>query len=88
MTNLSSTSLLNVKDFGAQGDGKHDDTSAIQAAIDVLAYKNGNAGPGILVFPSGVYCISATLNSSSQGEAGTARMPPATAIHWHLKKRP
>lgn len=40
---------VNVKQFGAKGDGVTDDTEAIQAAIN--AKKN-------LVFPSGVYCIS------------------------------
>ena len=60
-------SMLNVRDFGALGDGKTDDTVAIQTAIDTLAYKNGAPGGGILVFPSGVYCVSAQLNSSAQG---------------------
>ena len=62
--------LLNVRDFGAKGDGKTDDTAAIQAAIDVLAsdgVARGQERPGILVFPSGTYCVSQTLNTSSQG---------------------
>ncbi|MFC0710934.1 glycosyl hydrolase family 28-related protein [Azorhizophilus paspali] len=44
----------NVKDFGARGDGKKDDTKAIQKAIDA-AYK---AGGGTVYLPSGEYRVS------------------------------
>ena len=40
---------LNVRDFGAAGDGVHDDTAAIQSALDFLS-----AG-GRLIFPAGTY---------------------------------
>ena len=43
------TFALNVKDFGAAGDGVHDDTAAIQSALDFLP-----AG-GRLIFPAGTY---------------------------------
>ena len=46
--------FINVKDFGAIGDGVADDTAAIKAAIS-------NASLGCLLFPKGVYCISDTL---------------------------
>lgn len=46
--------IVNVKDYGAVGDGQHDDTVAIQAALD--------AGRGNTVFiPAGVYLVSRTL---------------------------
>ncbi|HEX6462482.1 MAG TPA: glycosyl hydrolase family 28-related protein [Candidatus Saccharimonadales bacterium] len=41
---------INVKDYGAKGDGITDDTQAIQAAINA-------AGSGLVVFPSGVFAI-------------------------------
>ncbi len=43
------TFALNVKDFGAVGDGLYDDTAAIQSALDFLP-----AG-GRLIFPAGTY---------------------------------
>ena len=45
--------FLSVKDFGAVGDGIHDDTTKIQAAID--------ANPGGLYFPPGIYIVSSAL---------------------------
>ncbi|MDF2713701.1 MAG: hypothetical protein K0R28_626 [Paenibacillus sp.] len=47
---------VSVRDFGAQGDGVTDDTSAIQAAVDYL----GLLGGGILWIPQGTYVINAT----------------------------
>jgi hypothetical protein len=47
---------VNVKDHGARGDGEHDDTSAIQQAIDA-AHASGRT----LYFPSGRYLVSDSL---------------------------
>lgn len=54
--------VLNVKRYGAVGNGTTDDTAAIQAAIDAApnsidSYERG----GVLVFPSGIYKISNEL---------------------------
>lgn len=52
----------NVKDFGAVGDGKKDDTEAINDAIR----KVGNMGGGVVFIPSGKYRIDGniTVNDS------------------------
>ena len=55
---------VNVKWFGAKGDGSADDTAAIQAAIDALPN-----GGGTVALPGGTYHISATLNMGN-GDAG------------------
>lgn len=48
------TGIVNVKDFGAKGDGAHDDTVSIQSAID------NNKGK-IIRFPYGTYIISSPI---------------------------
>jgi hypothetical protein len=45
---------INVKDFGAVGNGTTDDSTAIQAALDFLT--NG----GVVYFPNGVYKLTAS----------------------------
>lgn len=70
---LAARETINVKDsaFGAVGDGKSDDTAAIQKAIDYAIY--GNAGdynrsvhteshPAVVFFPQGRYRITDTLH--------------------------
>ncbi|BCT93253.1 hypothetical protein LYSHEL_22760 [Lysobacter helvus] len=49
------TTVLNVKNYGAIGDGIHDDTAAIQAAINALP----TAG-GTVTVPAGTYLIDTT----------------------------
>jgi len=45
--------IINVKDFGALGDGKTDDSAALRAA----SYALRKAGGGRLEFPPGIYRI-------------------------------
>jgi hypothetical protein len=54
---------LNVKDFGAWGDSIHDDTRAIQRALDTNRTENidYNGRPKTLYFPAGVYRVSDSL---------------------------
>lgn len=73
--------FLNVKDFGAKGDGTTDDAAAIQAAVNAIT-----AG-GTLFFPAGTYKISTSINVTSNGvrllgagRMGTKILPTATSI--------
>lgn len=61
------TSWLNVKDFGAKGDGVTDDTVAIQAAIDVARVNPFRT----IYFPSGIYLISDSLDITGTGGGGS-----------------
>lgn len=49
--------MVDVKEFGAKGDGSHDDTSAIQQAINYAFSEGGST----VYFPDGRYRITATL---------------------------
>ena len=53
----NSATYVNVKDYGAIGNGVADDTTAINTALAVL---NGTLG-GTLYFPRGTYKITSTL---------------------------
>ena len=46
----------NVKDYGAKGDGKKDDSKSIQQCIDLVEENGG----GVVYFPSGTYIVSRT----------------------------
>jgi hypothetical protein len=49
--------VLNVRDLGAAGDGKTDDTAAFQKTLDAC----GKAGGGIVFVPTGNYLFKGTL---------------------------
>jgi len=55
--------VINVKDFGAVGDGIVDDTAAIQAAIN----QAGAEGGGIVFLPSGSYLVSGPIQQPFNG---------------------
>jgi Pectate lyase superfamily protein/Right handed beta helix region len=57
------TDWVDVRDYGAVGNGTTDDTVAIQTAINAA-----QAGPGLLYVPGGNYLISATLNITNSLE--------------------
>jgi hypothetical protein len=61
------TRVYNVRDFGAQGDGLADDTTAIQAAID-QAGLDGDAY-GCVFFPPGSYKVTGTIRYAGNGLA-------------------
>ncbi|MDF7825927.1 glycosyl hydrolase family 28-related protein [Pontiellaceae bacterium B12227] len=52
MTETAVVEYLNIKEFGARGDGVTDDTPALQAAI-----KAAKETGGTIYFPNGTYCI-------------------------------
>ncbi len=66
---------LNVKDYGAIGDGLHDDTESIQHAIDIGAQQNK-----IVFIPTGTYLItSLDITSSLKGSTNTILLKKASA---------
>ena len=83
LTNLLTNSIpyfssqLDVKNYGAKGDGVTDDTAAIQSAITAAVNVGNNQG-ACINFPSGNYLISSALKLSNylnirfQGVLGSA----------------
>jgi len=51
-------SLCDAKDFGAAGDGKKDDTTALQKGLDACA----ESGGGVLHVGPGIYAVHGLLN--------------------------
>lgn len=77
--------MSNVRDFGATGDGKTDDTQAIQHAV--------TQGDGLIELPRGDYLITSPIavpldqvgRTSLQGFGGTAKVimaGPGPAFHF------
>jgi hypothetical protein len=52
----TSETYMDVRQFGAKGDGKTDDTKAIQTALDTVAQIDGLSQPVSIFMPPGVYC--------------------------------
>ena len=62
---VRSTLPINVKAYGAKGDGTTDDTAAITAAENALT-----ASGGVVYFPAGTYIVAGlTKQSNARGWA-------------------
>jgi Pectate lyase superfamily protein len=64
---FAATPTLNVRDFGATGDGTTDDGPAFQKALDALA----TAGGGTLFVPAGKYAIATPVSNDFSGSAAS-----------------
>ncbi len=68
------TALYDVKMFGARGDGKADDTTAFQRALDAA----GEVGGGVVAIPQGEYLIAGHLSvPMAVTLQGTWQAPPS-----------
>lgn len=73
------------RDYGAVGDGKADDTEAIQRALDDLRFRKRGC---VLFFPSGTYRITKTVktvrkaHTEGMGISITGENPATTVIRW------
>ena len=82
---------LNLRDYGATGDGTTDDGPALQNALDALA----DAGGGTLFVPAGRYAIITSVskdfaglaqNVTIQGVESSTPVPPPTAWGHELSR--
>ncbi|NBD24214.1 glycosyl hydrolase family 28-related protein [Paenibacillus glycinis] len=83
---FASSKTINVKEMGAKGDGRTDDTAAIQKALD-----QGSRTSATVYFPSGTYSVnpSKTLsvngNTKVQGAgSGTVIKASSGSFGWEL----
>ena len=75
-TSLVSTPFVNVKQYGAVGDGLTDDTNAIQQALECV-----KASGGTVYIPSGVYLINTPkFNTSDSGIASALHIYSNTKL--------
>lgn len=72
--------FYNIRDFGAVGDGKADDTIAFKSAMAVIAANNG----GTLTIPDGDYVVTSPVALPSgltiQGSNGLASNSPTSDV--------
>lgn len=61
--NVVDSTIFNIRDFGAVGDGTTDDTASVLKAID-KCMENG----GVLYIPSGMYVIRSTLTFKTNNQ--------------------
>jgi polygalacturonase len=76
---IPSTNLFDVKKFGAKGDGKNVDSSAINSAIDAAALIGG----GTVYFPAGTY-LSASIRLKSNVTLYLENGAIIEAIDWQI----
>ena len=84
MLSIDALTNANVKRYGAKGDGKTDDTLAIQAAIDTIRQSGGK-----VFFPEGNYLISKALHLyegiTLEGNSQTSTFITQNSIYAHVE---
>ncbi len=70
---------INVKNFGAKGDGATDDAVAIQSAIDTMTEGS------VLYFPAGKYVIKKELKMIKTKDIASEKRFLGTAVYGHGK---
>lgn len=70
---------VNVRSYGAKGDGSGDDTTNIQAALNAAS----TAGGGIVYFPQGIYPVKGNLNVPAGVEILGCYGDPFRGNRWH-----
>jgi parallel beta-helix repeat protein len=71
-TRMRGSERINVRDKGARGDGKHDDTAAFQAAVDALPTSGGT-----IHVPTGTYLIDAVVSVNLRSRMHLEMAPDA-----------
>lgn len=71
---------VDVRAFGAKGDGVTDDTAAIQAAIDSLRTDSNESSGGTVMFPKGRYLLSAAIEINGKNYLLKGFSPESTII--------
>lgn len=79
-----SRGVFNVRDYGAQGDAKTDDTQSFQTAMDACAKQGG----GIVTVPAGKYLIKTHLTIPRAVTLEGTWRAPASVTDYHDPKDP
>lgn len=80
-TTTTTAGVLNVRDFGATGDGKTDDAAAVAAAFAALAANSS----GTVYFPPGAYVLRSTVTVPHADQLGPSAVRgdgPASMLLW------
>jgi pectate lyase-like protein len=73
--------IINVKDWGAVGNGSTPDSAAIQAAIDYCSSTaGGKPAGGTVFFPNGIYQLTARLSVGSNSVDPNTGLAPAVSL--------
>ena len=81
--------FINVRDYGAVGDGSTDDTAAIQAAFNDIKIQSVGSGTvvtlpsapqGHVYFPAGTYKVASNINMNNLGSVAVTGDGPGSAI--------
>lgn len=77
--NVVHSTIFNIRDFGATGDGMTDDTASVLKAID-KCMENG----GVLYVPSGMYVIRSPLTFKTDSQYTINGDGMSSVLFWEF----